>query len=288
MKIKNKITTKIKVKENLVRILRVGDADYISLTDLAKYQNEDMPSDVIKFWMSNKESFDFYSLWEELNNANFNSVELHLIKTKLAGRSRLIMTPNKWKKDFNAIGIVPSSGKYSVGTFAHPDIAFEFASWLSPEFKLYLITEFQRLKKNESYQNQIEWTVRRSLSKTNYKIHTDAIKEYIVPTLSDEQKQFIYANEADVINVALFGITAKEWRDDNPDLEGNIRDYADTLTLIILSNLEILNSDYIVQELDQSERLQRLNENAKKQMITLKNNINIDKIDKNIKLLDSE
>lgn len=288
MKIKNKITTKIKVKENLVRILRVGDVDYISLTDLAKYQNEDMPSDVIKFWMSNKESFDFYSLWEELNNANFNSVELHLIKTKLAGRSRLIMTPNKWKKDFNAIGIVPSSGKYSVGTFAHPDIAFEFASWLSPEFKLYLITEFQRLKKNESYQNQIEWTVRRSLSKTNYKIHTDAIKEYIVPTLSDEQKQFIYANEADVINVALFGITAKEWRDDNPDLEGNIRDYADTLTLIILSNLEILNSDYIVQELDQSERLQRLNENAKKQMITLKNNINIDKIDKNIKLLDSE
>lgn len=288
MKIKNKITTKIKVKENLVRILRVGDADYISLTDLAKYQNEDMPSDVIKFWMSNKDSFDFYSLWEELNNANFNSVELHLIKTKLAGRSRLIMTPNKWKKDFNAIGIVPSSGKYSVGTFAHPDIAFEFASWLSPEFKLYLITEFQRLKKNESYQNQIEWTVRRSLSKTNYKIHTDAIKEYIVPTLSDEQKQFIYANEADVINVALFGITAKEWRDDNPDLEGNIRDYADTLTLIILSNLEILNSDYIVQELDQSERLQRLNENAKKQMITLKNNINIDKIDKNIKLLDSE
>lgn len=266
----------------------MGDVDYISLTDLAKYQNEDMPSDVIKFWMSNKDSFDFYSLWEELNNENFNSVELHLIKTKLAGRNRLIMTPNKWKKTFNSIGIIPSSGKYSIGTFAHPDIAFEFASWLSPEFKLYLITEFQRLKKNESYQYQIEWNVRRSLSKTNYKIHTDAIKEYIVPTLSDAQKQFIYANEADVINVALFGITAKEWRDNNPDLNGNIRDYTDTLTLIVLSNLEVLNSDYISQDLGQSERLQRLNEIAKKQIAILKNNINIDNINKKINLLDSK
>lgn len=279
----NKITTKIKVKDNLVRILRVGDVDFISLTDLAKYQNEDLPSDVIKFWMSNKDSFDFYSLWEELNNNNFNSVELHRIKTEIAGRRRLIMTPSKWKKDFNSIGIIPSSGKYSVGTFAHPDIAFEFASWLSPEFKLYLIMEFQRLKKNESYQNQIEWDARRSLSKTNYKIHTEAVKEYIVPTLTYRQKQYVYANEADVINVALFGSTAKEWRDLNPNLDGNMRDYADTLTLIILSNLEILNSDYISQKLDQSERLQKLNESAKKQILILNNNKNIHQINKNIK-----
>ena len=263
VKIIDKITAKIKVKDNLVRILRVGDVDFISLTDLAKYQNEDLPSDVIKFWMSNKDSFDFYSLWEELNNKDFNSVELHQIKTELAGRKRLIMTPNKWKKDFNSIGIIPSSGKYSIETFAHPDIAFEFASWLSPEFKLYLIVEFQRLKKNESCQNQIEWSVRRSLSKTNYRIQTEAVKAYIIPTLTNKQEQYVYANEADIINVALFGLTAQQWRDTNPDLAGNIRDYADTITLIILSNLEVLNSDYISQKLDQSERLQKLNETAK-------------------------
>jgi hypothetical protein len=148
-----------------------------------------------------------------------------------------MMTPKQWKNTFGAIGIRPSAGKYSIGTFAHPDIAFEFASWLSPEFKLYLITEFQHLKKNEAYQNKIEWSVKRELSKTNYIIHTDSIKEYIVPTLTEKQKQYIYANEADVLNVALLGMTAKEWRDKNPELTGNIRDYTDILHLVILVNL---------------------------------------------------
>ncbi len=210
---KSVLTSELKVKDKLVKVMRVGNTDYISLTDLAKYQNPEDPSGVIRNWMSNKDSFAFYSLWEELNNDNFNSVESHRIKVAEVGYNRFTMTPNRWKKDFNAIGIIPSSGKYSLGTFAHPDIAFEFASWLNVEFKLYLITEFERLKKNEAYQSKIEWSVKRELSKTNYVIHTDSIKEFIVPTLTEKQKQFIYANEADVLNVALFGITAKEWHE---------------------------------------------------------------------------
>ena len=214
---KNELLKEIKVQENIVRILKVGNIDYISLTDLASYQNNDDPSGVIRNWMSNKDSFAFYSLWEELHNENFNSVESHRIKNNEVGYNRFTMTPNRWKKDFNSIGIIPSSGKYSIGTFAHPDIAFEFASWLNVEFKLYLITEFERLKEKESKMNHIEWSIRRELSKTNYLIHTDSIKEYIVPILTEEQKKYIYANEADVINVALFGMTAKESKEKNPN-----------------------------------------------------------------------
>ncbi len=162
------------------------------------------------------------------------------------------MTPKRWKDDFNAIGIIPSSGKYSIGTFAYPDIAFEFASWLNTEFKLYLITEFERLKQNESYQNRIEWSVRRELTKTNYRIHTDSIKENIVPTLTENQKQYVYANEADILNVALFGMTAKEWKDKNPTLNGNMRDYASILQLVILINLENLNAEMINQGIVQN------------------------------------
>ena len=189
------------------------------------------------------------------------------------------MTPNRWKKDFNAIGIIPSSGKYSIGTFAHPDIAFEFASWLNVEFKLYLITEFERLKQNESYQKQIEWSVRRELAKTNYKIHTDSIKGKIIPTLTDIQKQYVYANEADVLNVALFGMTAKEWKEKNPTLDGNMRDHADILQLVILINLENLNAEMINQGLEQSQRLIRLNKIAKKQLDILKDNTGIKRIE---------
>lgn len=189
------------------------------------------------------------------------------------------MTPNRWKKDFNAIGIIPSSGKYSIVTFAHPDIAFEFASWLNVEFKLYLITEFERLKQNESYQKQIEWSVRRELAKTNYKIHTDSIKGKIIPTLTDIQKQYVYANEADVLNVALFGMTAKEWKEKNPTLDGNMRDHADILQLVILINLENLNAEMINQGLEQSQRLIRLNEIAKKQLDILKDNTGIKRIE---------
>ena len=265
------IKTEIKVKNNLVRIIRIDNVDYISLTDLAKYQNADDPSGVIRNWMSNKNSFEFYNLWEELHNENFNSVESHRIKINEVGYNRFTMTPNRWKKDFNAIGIIPSSGKYSAGTFAHPDIAFEFASWLNTEFKLYLITEFERLKQNEGYQNKVEWSVRRELAKTNYKIHTNSIKENLVPTLTKKQKQYIYANEADLLNVALFGKTAKEWKDENSNLDGNMRDYANILQLVILTNLENLNAEMINQGICQSKRLERLNKIAKKQYEILQN-----------------
>ena len=276
---KELIQTQMNVNNRQVRVMRVDNIDYISLTDLAKYQNENDPSGVIRNWMSNKNSFDFYNLWEELHNENFNSVESHRIKIDEVGYNRFTMTPNRWKKEFNAIGIIPSSGKYSVGTFAHPDIAFEFASWLNVEFKLYLITEFERLKQNESYQNKIEWSVRRELAKTNYRIHTDSIKENIVPTLTEKQKLYVYANEADILNVALFGMTAKEWKDKNPTLDGNMRDYANILQLVILSNLENLNSEMISQGIEQKVRLEKLNNIAKKQYSILQDSKGIKKIE---------
>ena len=276
---RKELITEMKVQEKLVRVLKVGDVDYISLTDLARYQNEQDPSGVIRNWMSNKDSFAFYNLWEELHNDNFNSVESHRIKIDEVGYNRFTMTPNRWKKDFNAIGIVPSSGKYSIGTFAHPDIAFEFASWLNVEFKLYLITEFERLKIKEASQNKTQWSVTRELSKANYLIHTNSIKEYIVPILTEKQKQYVYANEADVINVALFGMTSKEWRDKNKNLSGNIRDYTDILHLVVLVNLENLNADMISEGIPQSKRLEKLNNTARKQLKLLKNNNNIKKIE---------
>ena len=277
---KELIQTQMNVNNRQIRVMRVDDLDYISLTDLAKYQNENDPSGVIRNWMSNKNSFDFYNLWEELHNDNFNSVESHRIKIDEVGYNRFTMTPNRWKKEFNAIGIIPSSGKYSVGTFAHPDIAFEFASWLNVEFKLYLIMEFERLKQNESYKNKIEWSVRRELAKTNYRIHTNSIKENIVPTLTEKQKLYVYANEADILNVALFGMTAKEWKEKNPTLDGNMRDYANILQLVILSNLENLNSEMITQGIKQNIRLERLNEIAKKQYNILQDSKGIEKIQK--------
>ena len=219
--------------------------------------------------MSNKNSFEFYSLWEEINNPNFNSVESHVIKTEEVPYNRFTMTPKRWKEKFNAIGIVPSSGKYSQGTFAHSDIAFEFASWLSPEFKLYLITEFERLKKNEAYQNKIDWHANRVLAKVSYIVHTDAIKNIIVPTLTENQKKFVYATEADVLNVALFGMTAKEWRKDNPGKKGNIRDYTDLHHLLVLANLESYNAILIEQNIEQPQRLEMLRETALKQLRTI-------------------
>ena len=266
------IKSEMNVKGNKVGVVIVNDCEYISLTDLARYVDKENPSDLIKQWMSNKDSFDFYGLWEEFNNPNFNSVEFHRIKNNLAGRNRFLMNPTKWKRISNAMGIIPSAGKYSIGTYAHSDIAFEFASWLSPEFKLYLIQEFQRLKKNEAYHEKIEWHANRILSKTNYLVHTDAVKNYIVPTLTEKQKRFIYADEADVLNVALFGMTAKEWRDNNPSLKGNIRDYTDLIHLIILNNLENSNAEFIKLGIKQSERLIKLNETAKNQIELFKRN----------------
>ena len=278
---KDLVKTEINVIDNKIGIMKIGDVDYISLTDLAKYQNPEDPSGVIRNWMSNRNSFDYYGLWEQINNENFNSVEFHVIKTEEVPYNRFTMTPKRWKDKFNAIGIVPSAGKYSVGTFAHPDIAFEFASWLSPEFKLYLIKEFERLKKNEAYQQKLEWHANRVLSKVNYVVHTDAVKNYIVPTLTEEQKRFVYAEEADVLNVALFGMTAKEWRQENPELakKGNIRDYTDLLHLVILNNLENTNAEFIKLGMSQSERLISLNNSARNQMEILKNNNGIKELE---------
>ena len=270
----NKIVkTKIKVKNNLINVMRINNTDYISLTDLARYKNSDNPGDVIIKWMSNKSSFDFYSLWEELFNENFKLAESREFKTDSATQS-FTMSPSRWINLTNAIGFISKRGKYDGGTFAHPDIALEFASWIDPAFKLYLIKEFERLKYNENYQNEIQWSVRRMLTKTNYRIHTDSIKENIIPNLTKEQRQFVYADEADVINVALFGMTAKEWRDKNPDLEGNIRDYTDVLHLVVLSNLEVLNANMIESNIKQSERLIKLNNIAKKELEILINDNN--------------
>lgn len=273
------IKTEIKVKDNFVGIMRVGNIDYISLTDLAKFKNDKNPANVIIHWLSNKDTALYVGLWEELNNENFNFTEYREIKINEIGTSSYTMSPKQWIERTNAIGLISKGGKYSIGTYAHPDLAFEFASWLNVEFKLYLIKEFERLKQNESYQNKIEWSVRRELARTNYRIHTDSIKENIIPTLTEKQKQYAYANEADILNVALFGMTAKEWKDKNPDSDGNMRDYADILQLVILVNLENLNAEMIEQGLEQSKRLERLNQIARKQLEILQGNAGIKRIE---------
>ena len=273
---KDLVTTEIIVKENKVGILRIGNVNYISLTDLARYQNSSDPSFTVKNWLRRINTIDYIGLWEEIHNQDFNLVEFDQIKTEY-GRNSFAMSPTQWIKRTNAIGIISKGGRYSIGTFAHPDIAFEFASWLSPEFKLYLITEFERLKANEAYQEKIDWQANRILAKLNYVVHTDAIKAYIVPTFTDAQKKFVYAEEADVLNVALFGMTAKEWRESNPELakNGNIRDYTDLLHLVILNNLENTNAELIEAKVPQNERLVRLNNSARRQMKVLKDNKNI-------------
>ena len=273
---KDLITSEILVKENKIGILRVGNANYISLTDLAKYQNSSDPSFTVKNWLRRINTIDYIGLWEELHNLDFNLVEFDQIKTEY-GKNSFAMSPTQWIKRTNAIGMVSKGGRYSIGTFAHPDIAFEFASWLSPEFKLYLITEFERLKTNEAYQKKIDWQANRILSKLNYVVHTDAVKTYIVPTLTEEQKKIVYAEEADVLNVALFGMTAKEWRESNPELakNGNIRNYTDLLHLVILNNLQNTNAELIEEKVPQSERLVRLNNSARRQMKVLKDNRSI-------------
>ena len=278
---KELIKTEINVNNNKIGILRIGDTDYISLTDLAKYSNPENPANVIIHWMSNKGTFDYIGLWEQLNNENFNFTEFREIKNNEVGYSSFTLSPKRWIDRTNAIGIYSKGGKYSMGTFAHPDIAFEFASWLSPTFKLYLIKEFERLKRNEAYQERIEWHANRVLAKTNYLVHTNAIKNYIVPLLTEKQKQYVYAEEADVLNVALFGMTAKEWREINPELakEGNIRDYTDLVHLVILNNLENSNAEFIKLGLSQKERLIRLNDSARNQMEILKNNNGIKELE---------
>ena len=273
------IKTELNVKDRLVGVLRVGNVDYISLTDIAKAEDSTEPSFTIKNWLRRTDTINYIGLWEQLHNEDFNLVEFDQIKTEY-GRNAFAMSPSQWIKRTNAIGIVSKGGRYSIGTFAHPDIAFEFASWISPDFKLYLITEFERLKVNEAYQNRVEWSVRRSLSKTNYRIHTDAIKENIVPLLTSRQKQYVYADEADVLNVALFGMTAREWRESNANLEGNIRDNTDILHLVVLNNLEIINAEMIESGISQKERLVKLNKIARKHLELLVDDKNIKYIEK--------
>ena len=277
---KDIVRAELKVAERKVSVLRVENKDYISLTDLARYADEDEPRYPIQNWMRNKDVLSYLGLWESIYNKNFKRVEFDTFKNE-AGSNKFKISPQKWVKETNAIGIISKSGNNG-GTYAHPDIAFEFASWLSPEFKLYLITEFERLKRNEAYQNKVEWRVNRILAKANYLIQTDAIKNNIVPNLTDKQKNYIYAEEADVLNVALFGMTSKEWRDCNPDLakKGNIRDYTDLLHLIILNNLENINAELIKNNIPQKERLISLNATARNQVKILSENKNIKELDK--------
>lgn len=276
----NIVKSEINVNGNKVGILRVGNIDYISLTDLARYADSDEPRLPIRDWMRNKEVISFLGLWESMYNENFKGGEFHTFKNE-AGSNKFKMSPQKWIRETASIGIISKSGRYDGGTFAHPDIAFEFASWLSPEFKLYVIQEFQRLKKNEAYQNKVDWHANRVLAKVSYEVHTDAIKDYIVPNLTHSQKKYVYAEEADVLNVALFGMTAKEWRDSNPKLakDGNMRDYTDLLHLVILNNLENSNAEFIKLGISQSERLIKLNESARNQMKIFKNNKNIKELE---------
>lgn len=267
------IKTEIMVNEHKIGVLRINNQEYISLTDLARYADDEEPRLPIRDWMRNKEVISYLGLWEEFNNPNFKGGEFAPFKNE-AGSNSFKMSPQKWIKATNAIGIISKSGRYDGGTYAHPDIAFEFASWLSPEFKLYLIQEFQRLKKNEAYQNKVDWHANRILAKVNYLVQTDSIKNNLVPLLTEEQKRFIYQEEADLLNVALFGQTAKQWRDNNPELanKGNIRDYTDLLHLVILNNLENINAELIELNLSQRERLIKLNNIARKQMNILRNN----------------
>ncbi|MGM9698845.1 MAG: KilA-N domain-containing protein [Prevotella sp.] len=258
---------KIKVQETEISVISFEEKDYISLTDMVR--NIENGLALIEKWLRNKNTIEFMGIWEEMYNPIFNSPEFEGIKNE-AGLNRFVMSVKQWINKTNAIGIVAKSGRYG-GTYAHKDLAFEFASWVSPQFKLYLIREYQRLKDEE--QKQIGWSAKRELSKINYRIHTDAIKRNIIPEeVTPQQASIIYANEADVLNVAMFGMTAKQWRDANPDKKGNIRDYATINELICLSNMENLNAVFIDQGLPQGERLIKLNQIAIQQMNVLEGN----------------
>jgi len=256
-------------KGTQITVLSKGDEnDYISLTDIARYKNPDEPKDVVKNWMRNRSTIEFLGLWEKLNNPDFKGVEFDSFVHE-AGANAFTLSPQKWISATNAIGVISNSGR-SGGTFAHKDIAFEFFSWVSVEFKLYIIKDYQRLKSDENSQISLEWNVNRIISRINYRIHTDAIKDNLIPRLvSKMQQSFAYANEADMLNVALFGKTAKEWKEQNPHTKGNMRDEATIQQLIILSNLESMNAELIKQNIPQDQRLAILNKMAIEQMTSI-------------------
>jgi hypothetical protein len=256
---------KIFVKETELRLVKIHNEDYICITDMLTAKDGQF---FVSDWMRNRNTLEFLGIWEMVNNPTFNYGEFAIVKMK-SGLNNFKLSVKEYSNKFNGIGIVSKSGRYG-GTYAHKDIALEFAMWISPEFKVYLIQEFQRLKKLE--EREISWSVKRELAKINYHIHTQAIKDFIVPKLlSKEQVNTIYANEADLLNVALFGITAREWRELNPNLRGNMRDYASMNELICLSNLENINSLLIQEKLEQKERLVKLNQLAIQQMTVLQN-----------------
>ena len=258
-----KKNAEITVLSETVRVQRIEKEEFISLTDIAKFKNADDPRFVIQNWMRTRSSIEFLGIWEILHNPDFNRVEFDTVKNH-AGSNAFVMTPSKWIELTGATGIQSKAGRYG-GTFAHKDIAFEFASWVSVEFKLYLIKEFQRLQ--EAEQKQLGWDVKRNLTKINYRIHTDAIRAHLIPPeLSGKQTSQIYASEADVLNMALFGKTAKDWRDANPNEKGNIRDQANASQLVCLANLENLNALFISEAMQQPLRLQKLNRIAIEQM----------------------
>lgn len=256
----------IHVKGVEIAIIQSNNTDFISLTDMVRGFGDDS---MIYSWMRNRNTLEFIGIWEEMNNPDFKGDEFVTFKSK-AGLNSFNLTPRKWIDATNAIGIISKAGRYGGGTFAHKDIAFEFGSWLSPEFKLYLIKEFQRLKEDENDRLKLNWNLQRTLAKVNYHIHTDAIKENLIPAaLSKDKINFVYAHEADMLNMALFGMTAKQWRDKNPKAEGNVRDAATIEQLVVLSNLESINAVLIHQGLSQSERLIQLNKIAITQMKSL-------------------
>ena len=257
---------KITVQGNEVAIREVSGEDYISLTDMAKAFGDDQ---LIYSWMRNRNTLEFLGIWEQLNNPDFKGIEFDTFRSQ-AGLNSFTMTPRKWIEATGAIGILSRAGRYGGGTFAHRDLAFEFGTWVSPEFKLYVITEVQRLKEEENRRLSLDWNLNRTLAKLNYRIHTDAIKDHIIPTVvSPEQIGFTYANEADLLNVALFGTTARQWRESNPAKEGNIRDHATVPQLLVLANLEPMNAEFVRTGLPQEVRLQRLNQIAIQQMKSL-------------------
>ena len=264
---KNKKTT-IEVKGAAITVFSQKEDDYICITDIARYKNAERTDDLVRNWLRNRNTIEFLGIWEQLNNPDFKPVEFDGIRMH-AGLNSFTLTPKQWIEKTGAIGIISKAGRYG-GTYAHKDIAFEFASWISVEFKLYLIKEFQRLKDDENRRLSLAWNLNRTLSKLNYRIHTDAIKAHLIPTLvTPAQAAITYASEADLLNVALFGQTAKQWRDANPGLEGNMRDYARIEQLLVLANIEGMNAEFIYMDMTQGDRLKRLNEIAIRQMKTL-------------------
>ena len=242
--------------------------DYISLTDIAKYKNNDDPRFVIQNWMRNRNTLEYIGLWEVLNNPDFNRVQFDTFRNE-AGLNRFTMTPQKWIDFTNAIGIISKAGRYG-GTYAHYDLALEFASWISPEFKLYIIQDYKRLKSDENSKLSLSWNLNREISKINYKIHTDAIKEYLLKDLTSEQLSYKYTSEADILNVALFNKRAKQWREENPNLKGNMRDYASLNELLVLANMESYNAVLISKGIEQKERMIELRNVARTQLMSIK------------------